>query len=123
MRHCCMTFDNTEIAIIAATTLFHGKSLPQLKHPEFAELDKRARKIVRLLCVFLRMAEALDRSHTGAVTNVRFFRSDPETIALEITSHGECQLELWGIKRHELAFEEVFKHSLNVVEIATPTAD
>lgn len=124
IRHAdLLGFDNTEIAIIAATTFFHGKSLPQLKHPEFAELDKRARKIVRIQCVFLRMAEALDRSHTGAITAVRFYRSDPETIALEITSYGECQLELWGVKRHESAFEEVFKRQLSVVEATSPAAE
>ena len=107
-------FDNTEIAIIAATALFHGKALPQEKHREFAELDKRSRKIVRSLCIFLRMAEALDRSHTGAVTNVRFVRTAPETISLEIVSPSDCQLELWGVKRHELSFEQVFKHKLIV---------
>ena len=113
-------FDNTEIAIIAATALFHGKSLPQMNHREFAELDKRARKIVRSLCMFLRMAEALDRSHTGPVTSVRFFRSAPETISLEIVSPVECQLELWGVKRHELSFEQVFKHLLVVVPKVEP---
>ena len=107
-------FDNTEISIIAVTALFHGKSLPQLKHPEFAELDKRARKIVRTLCLFLRMSEALDRSHTGAVTNVRLFRTSAEAISLEVMSLAECQLELWGVKRHELAFEQVLKHKLTV---------
>jgi len=114
-------FDNTEIAIIAATALFHGKALPQEKHREFAELDKRSRKIVRSLCIFLRMAEALDRSHTGAVTNVRFVRTAPDTISLEIVSPTDCQLELWGVKRHELSFEQVFKHKLVVQPINEAT--
>lgn len=107
-------FDNTEIGIVATTALFHGKALPQMKHAEFAELDKRSRKIVRTLCIFLRMAEALDRSHTGSVTGVRLYRTDAETISLEITSSNESQLELWGVKRHEQAFEQVFKHKLAI---------
>ncbi len=115
-------FDNTEIGIVATTALFHGKALPQMKHPEFADLDKRSRKIVRTLCIFLRMAEALDRTHTGAVTSVRLFRTDLETISLEITSNSECQLELWGVKRHELAFEQVFKHKLVVSPLAVAEA-
>ncbi|MDB5385724.1 MAG: Ppx/GppA phosphatase [Planctomycetaceae bacterium] len=107
-------FDNTELAIVATTALFHGKALPQLKHPEFAELDKRSRKIVRTLCVFLRMAEALDRSHVGAVSQVRLYRSAIDTICLEMTSANECQLELWGVKRYEFAFEQVFQQKLIV---------
>jgi exopolyphosphatase/guanosine-5'-triphosphate,3'-diphosphate pyrophosphatase len=107
-------FDNTELAIVAATALFHGKALPQMKHPEFAELDKRSRKIVRILCVFLRMAEALDRSHVGAVLQARLHRSAIDTIALEVTSANECQLELWGVKRYELSFEQVFHQKLVV---------
>lgn len=108
-------FDQTEIAIVAATALFHGKSLPQIKNPEFAELDKRSRKIVRCLCVFLRMAESLDRSHAGAVTHVRLLRTTTDVLRLEVTATSPCQLELWGVKRHESAFEQIFKRKLNVV--------
>lgn len=107
-------FDQTEIAIVAATALFHGKSLPQMKNPEFAELDKRARKIVRTLCVFLRMAETLDRSHSGAVTHARLLRTNGDIVRMEITATGNCQLEMWGIKRHEPAFEQVFQRKLQV---------
>lgn len=116
-------FDNTEIGIMATTALFHGKALPQMKHSEFGELDKRSRKIVRMLCIFLRMAEALDRSHTGAVTSVRLFRTDVDTISLEITGSAEGQLELWGVKRHEQAFEQVFKNKLTVAPMVAVTHD
>ena len=37
-------FDETEIAILAATALFHRKSVPQRTHPEFAALDRRRRR-------------------------------------------------------------------------------
>jgi len=107
-------FDNTELAIVATTALFHGKALPQMKHPEFAELDKRSRKIVRVLCVFLRIAEALDRSHVGAVSQIRLFRSALDTITMELTSASECQLELWGAQRYESSFEQVFEQKLIV---------
>ena len=41
-------FDETEVAIIAATALFHRKSIPQREHSEFAALDRQAQKVVRV---------------------------------------------------------------------------
>lgn len=116
-------FDNTELAIVATTALFHGKALPQMKHPEFAELDKRSRKVVRVLCVFLRMAEALDRSHLGAVSQVRLYRSAIDTITMELTSANECQLELWGVQRYDTSFEQVFDQKLVIEsQVVNPNA-
>ncbi len=61
-------FDQGEIAILANAALFHRKSMPsKKKHPEFAALDRRSQRIVRLFALLLRMAESLDRSHTGVV--------------------------------------------------------
>lgn len=111
-------FDQTEIGIVAATALFHGKSLPSSKHREFAELDKRSRKVVRVLSVFLRIAEALDRSHTGPIVRTNLIRTDARTIELNITARSDCQLELWGVRRHTSAFEQVFDQLLVVTSIA-----
>ncbi|HVW02726.1 MAG TPA: Ppx/GppA phosphatase family protein [Planctomycetaceae bacterium] len=107
-------FDQTEIRIIAATAYFHRNALPRLKHPEYAELDKRSRKIVLVLCLFLRIAESLDRSHTGAVNNVQFRETGPDELTLEVSSVKDCQLELWGVRHHESAFEKVFGKKLAV---------
>ena len=55
-------FDQREIAIIAAATLYHRKALPRPKHPEFASLDKQARRVVPVLSLLIRLAESLDLS-------------------------------------------------------------
>ena len=41
-------FDQTEIAIMATTALYHRKALPRKKYPEFAALDQRAQQIVHI---------------------------------------------------------------------------
>jgi exopolyphosphatase/guanosine-5'-triphosphate,3'-diphosphate pyrophosphatase len=115
-------FDQTELSIIAAMAFYHQKALPRLKHPEFAELDKRGRKIVHVLCILLRIAESLDRSHTGAVGHVRFRDVVPERVTLEVSSIKDCQLEIWGVKHHESAFEKVFRHQLVVEHRTIPGA-
>lgn len=111
-------FDQTEIAIVAATAFFLRNALPRLKHPEFRELDKRSRKIVRILCVLLRLAESLDRSHTGPVSHAALRRTDSQTVTLELTSTKDCHLEIWGVKTHEQAFEKVFLKKLNIAVVA-----
>ena len=112
-------FDQTEISIIAAVALFHHKAFPRLKHPEFAELDKRSREIVRVLCTFLRIAESLDRSHLQALSQARLRAGDKKSIVLEITPARECHLELWEVRNHERAFEKVFGRKLSVRVLET----
>jgi exopolyphosphatase/guanosine-5'-triphosphate,3'-diphosphate pyrophosphatase len=107
-------FDQTEIAIIATVALFHHKAFPRLKHPEFAELDKRSREIVRVLCTLLRIAESLDRSHLQAVSQARLRIGDRKSAVLEITPARDCHLELWEVRTHERAFEKVFGRKLAV---------
>jgi exopolyphosphatase/guanosine-5'-triphosphate,3'-diphosphate pyrophosphatase len=82
------------------------------KHPEFAELDKRSQKTVRLFAVFLRIAESLDRSHTGAVSHARLRRGESNDIVLDINADHDPQLELWGVQNHRGAFRKVFKRKL-----------
>ncbi len=107
-------FDQTEIAVIATVALFHHKAFPRTRHPEFAQLDTRCRQIVRVLCIFLRIAESLDRSHLGPVARVLLRNNDRKSVTLEITSSKDCHLELWEVKYHEKAFEKVFGRKLTI---------
>ncbi len=108
-------FDQTELAIIATTAYFHRKVFPRKRHPEFAALDTRAQQIVRILCVLLRIAESLDRSHAGLVTSVSLCTKNSKHLILEIHGH-DCQLELWGVQAHAEAVEKVFGHKLIISE-------
>ena len=109
------------ISIIAAVALFHHKAFPRLKHPEFAELDKRSREIVRVLCTFLRIAESLDRSHLQALSHAHLRTGDKKSVLLEITPARDCHLELWEVRNHERAFEKVFGRKLSI-RVLEPSA-
>jgi exopolyphosphatase / guanosine-5'-triphosphate,3'-diphosphate pyrophosphatase len=115
-------FNQTEITIIAATAFFHRKTMPRKKHPEFSNLEKPVQKIVVLLSTILRIAETLDRSHTGLVNHARFLRNMENALNLEISAAQDCQLELWGLKNHEKAIEEIFGKNLVVTVIPEITA-
>ena len=114
-------FDRTEIAIMATTALYHRKTLPRKKHPEFAALDARAQHIVRILSVLLRLAENLDRGHAGLVQQAHLCAVDTRHVALHIDTPHDCQVEVWGVQKHLPAFEKVFGRCL-AVKVVQPHA-
>lgn len=105
-------FDQTEIAIIAALARYHRKGTPAAGDAELAELDKRGVEVVTRLFALLRLAESLERSHSGVVRRVRLQRVDSGTIALQVTAAGDCTLELWAVERHARAFSRAFELDL-----------
>jgi exopolyphosphatase / guanosine-5'-triphosphate,3'-diphosphate pyrophosphatase len=105
-------FDQTEIAIMAATALYHRKALPRKKCPEFAALDQRAQQIVPILSALLCLAEHLDRGHAGLIQDAHLCVVDTQHVALQIDATHECQVEVWGVQKHLAAFERVFGRPL-----------
>ena len=101
-------FDQQEIAIMAATALYHRKALPRKSHPAFDALDKPARQAVRVLSLLVRLAEALDRSHNGTVTRATFVRQNDGQIILRSWAGQDFQLELWAAESHSEAFAKTF---------------
>ena len=64
-------FDQRETAVMAATALFHRKATPSVRHSIYFGLEVTDRKTVRTLSTLLRLAERLDRSHSGVVRHAR----------------------------------------------------
>ncbi len=117
-------FDQTEIAMMATTALYHRKSLPRKKHPEFAALNKRTQQIVRQLAALLRLAECLDRSQAGHVSHAAFEIKDQKRVALNLYATQDCHIEVWGVEKHLDAFEKVFERrfDINVQPATSDTA-
>lgn len=107
-------FNENEISIMAATTLFHRKRFPKKKHPEYAALGKKARRTVRYLSVFLGIAESLDRSHQQLVREVFLEPKGKKKALLTLFSSHEIPLEMWGVEYHRSAFKKVFDRKLKV---------
>ncbi len=107
-------FDLTELSIIAATAFYHRKAFPRKKHAQFAQLDKRSKEVVQVLCVLLRIAENLDRAHAGRVHRARFHLEPSGPAFLTLNADHDCQVEIWGVQNHANAFEKVFGRGLDV---------
>jgi exopolyphosphatase/guanosine-5'-triphosphate,3'-diphosphate pyrophosphatase len=108
-------FDQKEITIMANAGRYHRKAMPKKKkHPEFAALDKRSQNTVRIFAILLRLAESMDRSHTGAISHAHFRNGDGDTVILSIQANHDPQLELWGVQNHRANFHKVFNRKLVV---------
>lgn len=104
-------FDQDELQTIASLAYFHRKRYPQDKHPEFNGLEGAARKAMRQASVLLRIAETLDRSHTGVVKTALLRRRVKDAV-LEVVSSQSAELEMWGLDTHIRVFERAFNTSL-----------
>lgn len=104
-------FDQDELQTIASLAYFHRKRFPQDKHTEFSAVQERERKAVRQISVLLRIAETLDRSHTGVVKTAVLRRRGDEAL-LEVSCSQSAELEMWGLEAHNRAFERAFNTSL-----------
>ncbi len=111
-------FNQSEIALMAAAAYFHRKRYPSKKHPEYAALDKKSRRAVRVMSTLLRLAESLDRSHAGAVQHARLERLGKRRARLSLHSERDCQLEIWGAQAHAKAFEKTFRCTLDIAQAA-----
>lgn len=109
-------FQPEEIEIIANLAYFHRKGggllSPKKKHPQLVDLDKSSVQAIRALSPFLRLAESLDRSHSGIIRHVRFYIASTDTLVLEMHASKECQLELWGAEKQEKFFKKIFGYNL-----------
>lgn len=112
-------FDQSEIAILAAIGLFHRKGKPSRKRVEYTGLNKRSRRIVKTLSAIMRIAESLDRSHSGVITHAGL-RREKKKVVLEIEARQDCQLELWGLENHLPDIQESLDCTLEVRVIKQP---
>jgi len=56
-----------EVSVVAQIARYHRKAPPQSDHADFHALPASAQKLVMILGGILRLADALDRTHSGKV--------------------------------------------------------
>ena len=108
-------FDDHEVELIATIARFHKKPYPKkTRHPEYAALSKPHRKIVKVLCTLLRLAESLDRTHKALVTDLKFKAKGKRKAFLTVSTTDACPLEEIAINTQIKAFAKTFKRELSV---------
>jgi exopolyphosphatase / guanosine-5'-triphosphate,3'-diphosphate pyrophosphatase len=107
-------FHDLEILMMALIARYHRKKLPRRKDPGYSQLSADDQATVQILALFLRMAENLDRSHDGRVTQARLSMKDRRTVQLTIGCESDWTLEEWAIRGDMESFEQTFKKELVV---------
>jgi exopolyphosphatase/guanosine-5'-triphosphate,3'-diphosphate pyrophosphatase len=111
-------FTDHEIELIALIARYHRKSAPKLKHAEYALLRPHDQDAVRALAGILRVAIALDRSHTGDVEGVRVASANGSG-PLRLLVHGrpgaDLGLELHTASERKDLLESELGHRIDVV--------
>lgn len=96
-----------QMEIVANVARYHRKSLPKLQHKNFEQLSSKQRGIVATLAAILRVANALDREHTGNVRAIDFTFKKPKFI-VKLKGEGDMLLAKWVLAQRCDLFEEVF---------------
>ncbi|MEM0448902.1 MAG: Ppx/GppA phosphatase family protein [Methanomassiliicoccales archaeon] len=107
-------FDQGEIEIMACLVKYHRKRSLGKKSTELESLSPRLQRMVVMLSTFLRISEALDRSHCSLIDHARFVSVNENEAVLEITAKGDCQLEIWGAESHAKGFKKAFDRELRI---------
>jgi exopolyphosphatase/guanosine-5'-triphosphate,3'-diphosphate pyrophosphatase len=103
-------FTENEKEIVANIARYHRKSHPKVKHEGYNKLDAEEQEIVHKLASILRIADGLDRTHSGVVKDIRCRRlKDELTMTLLKNRHTGDDLEIWGAERKKQLFEETYK--------------
>jgi exopolyphosphatase/guanosine-5'-triphosphate,3'-diphosphate pyrophosphatase len=100
--------------MVAQLVRFHRKLAPTTQDEDFKRLPAKDRQAVLKLCAILRLADAVQISHTGRVHNV-VFKDAGECWELELHGEGGLLLERWNLEKRKALFEEVFGVSVKVV--------
>jgi exopolyphosphatase/guanosine-5'-triphosphate,3'-diphosphate pyrophosphatase len=100
-------FERNEVEIIAQTARYHRKAPPKESDPEYANLSSDDKQIVRALSALLRIADALDRSHYGAVRGAKAVLEDGH-LTLELETAGQdAALEIWEAQQRVGLLEQL----------------
>ncbi|MGB3299464.1 MAG: Ppx/GppA phosphatase family protein [Phormidesmis sp.] len=107
-------FTETEVEIIANIARYHRKSQPKRRHESYNNLPtKQDRQTVDQLGAILRIAVALDRGRSGAISEIKTqYDANERVLTLTMTpvrTDNSCELELWNIDYKKAWFEAVFE--------------
>jgi exopolyphosphatase/guanosine-5'-triphosphate,3'-diphosphate pyrophosphatase len=105
-------FTDQEKRIIANIARYHRKATPKPTHSEFNTLSFEDKKIVWKLGGIVRIADALDRSHSSRVRKVQC-RIEQERVLVTLTAR-RCEQELWAVSKKSSMFEEAYNRKVEV---------
>ncbi|MBN1672730.1 MAG: HD domain-containing protein [Kiritimatiellae bacterium] len=93
--------------LAALVARYHRRASPKPTHEGYPALDRDSRLAVMKLAAILRVAEALDRSHSQQVRDIRFIQ-EPERLVIEVARVADLSLEQLALQQKGSLFEDVY---------------
>jgi exopolyphosphatase / guanosine-5'-triphosphate,3'-diphosphate pyrophosphatase len=111
-------FTLNERELIANLCRYHRKALPTPEHGNLEMLDGEARRAVNYLIPLIRMADALDRSHSQRIRSLECkSRENDFLITLNVPTETDIDLEIWAAERLSEMFRQVYNKPTTIVRI------
>lgn len=104
---------SAEQEVVANIVRYHRKDAPSVADENFNLLSQKDRLVVTKLCAILRLADALDTSHTGRVQDVSI-KPCGDHWRLLPSGSAELMLEKWSLEKRKALFQEVFGVHLEI---------
>ena len=99
--------------IVANLVRYHRKQSPSTDDENVKLLPQKDRLIVIKLCALLRLADSIDISHTGYITDVSL-RETKSGWRMKISGKSDLMLENWAFEKRKSLFQEVFGVNLEL---------
>lgn len=96
-----------DLLLVALVARYHRRASPKSIHEGYANLDRSHRVAVTRMSAVLRLADALDRSHSQRVTDVRC-QIDDGRLVIAIPKVDDLSLEQLAVMQKGPLFEETF---------------
>ncbi len=107
-------FSAHEVELIANVARYHRRAPPKKSHANFGRLDRDDRRLVRRLSGILRVADGLDRTHSGCVTSLGCEHGDG-SVRLVLDALADPKVEAWDAERKAELFEDAFDVRLELI--------
>jgi len=107
-------FSEAQREIVASVARYHGTKPPRERHPWNQKLSHDDKRKVRYLSAIIRIADALDRSHTAAIEDLEC-SAGKSGITLRLRTSHHPSAEILALRRKKGYFEEIFLSKLEVV--------
>lgn len=104
-------FSPDEVHVLATLARFHRRGEVKTSYRPFGRMGETDRQRVTALAALLRVADGLDRGHTGVVDGVDV-KIQFDAVVLRLHAAGDDELELWGVRRKRDLFARVFGRPL-----------
>ena len=96
-----------DIAIIALIARYHRRSCPKMSHPPYRALQPKDRIRVSKLSAILRVADALDRSHSSRISELTT-RMDNQKLIISLTGLSDISVEQRAMRSKSDLFHDIF---------------